>query len=180
MKVKLAKTAGFCMGVRRAMEIVLAEANRDNRIIHTFGPLIHNKQVLELLESKGINAIENIEKLEEGTLVIRAHGIPPQQRKFLKSSGLKIIDATCPRVARVQAIIRYHTNKGYATAIAGDRDHPEVIGLMGYANNSAFVINSVDEVADLPDTEKLLIVAQTTQDNRNYREIVKAVTKRFP
>ena len=118
------------MGVRRAMEMVLAEANRHEGPVYTYGPLIHNTQVLDLLEEKDVKTVENSTGLDHGTLLIRAHGIPPQERKILRSSNLKIIDATCPRVAKVQAIIRYHTNKGYTTVIVGDEDHAEVIGLM--------------------------------------------------
>ncbi|MFH0845416.1 MAG: 4-hydroxy-3-methylbut-2-enyl diphosphate reductase [Pseudomonadota bacterium] len=180
MKVKLAKTAGFCMGVRRAIEMVLAEANKGKGPIYTYGPLIHNNQVLELLESKGIKGLENLEDLKEGVLFIRAHGISPRERKSLKSSGLKLIDATCPRVAWVQSIIRYHTSKGYSAVITGDMDHPEVIGLVGYANGRAHVVNSVDEIANLPDSEKMFLVAQTTQDERKFLEIEKTFKDRFP
>ena len=169
------------MGVRKAMETVLAEANRAKSPIYTYGPLIHNRQVIALLESKGVKAVQDIAGLDEGTLVIRAHGIPPQQRKFLKSSGLKIIDATCPRVARVQSIIRYHTHKGYDAVIVGDKDHPEVIGLVGYGGGRCWVINRASQASTLPaDIEQLFVVAQTTQNEQNYREIVEAIERRFP
>ena len=168
------------MGVRRAMEKVLAEANKGEEPIFTLGPLIHNKQVMELLETKGVTAIEDLTEFKDGTLFIRAHGIPPNQRKLLRSSGVRFIDATCPRVARVQSIIRYHTKKGYTPVIVGDRDHPEVIGLVGYGDDRAHVINRAAEVSDLPETDKLIIVAQTTQDEENYQDIVKAIKKRFP
>lgn len=168
------------MGVRRAMEIVLIEANKGDRGIYTLGPLIHNKQVLELLESKGVTTVEDITGLKTGTLVIRAHGIPPHQRKLLKSSDLKTIDATCPRVARVQSIIRYHTNKGYYAVIVGDKDHPEVRGLMGYGNDRAYIITRPVEVGDLPEIDRLFVVAQTTQDEQNFQEIVMAIKRRFP
>lgn len=168
------------MGVRRAMEMVLTEANKGNARIYTFGPLIHNHQVIDLLESKGVIAIDDIEGFEQGTLAIRAHGIPPKQRKLLRESGLRLIDATCPRVARVQSIIRYHTKKGYTAVIVGDRDHPEVLGLMGYSDGRAHVINRPNEVSSIPERKKLFIVAQTTQDKRKYREIVDAITEKFP
>ena len=168
------------MGVRRAMEMVLAEANKGEGHIYPFGPLIHNKQVLELLETKGVKTVEDLNGLEDGTLVIRAHGIPPNQRKLIRASRLRLLDATCPRVAKVQAIIRYHTKKGYKAVIVGDRDHAEVIGLVGYSNDLAHVINSVSEIADLPEADKLFVVAQTTQDEQNYQEIVKAIKSRFP
>jgi 4-hydroxy-3-methylbut-2-enyl diphosphate reductase len=162
------------------MEMVLTEANKGQHRISTFGPLIHNKQVMELLESKGVTSLKDIDEFHEGTLVIRAHGIPPDQRTVLRESGLRLIDATCPRVARVQSIIRYHTKKGYTAIIVGDRDHPEVIGLLGYGNGRAHVINSLDDVSRIPDTEKIFIVAQTTQDEEKYRGIVGAIMERFP
>jgi len=180
VKVKQAKTAGFCMGVRRALERVLGEAYKAPGPIYTYGPLIHNEQVMKLLESKGVQATKDISKLKEGTLIIRAHGIPPQERKLLKSSGLKIIDATCPRVARVQALIRYHTHKGYLAVIVGEPDHPEVIGLKGHGNGKAVVISTSEEVSLLPESEKVLVVAQTTQEKQTYERIVETIKKRFP
>jgi (E)-4-hydroxy-3-methyl-but-2-enyl pyrophosphate reductase len=180
MKVKQAKTAGFCMGVRRALEKVLGQAYKEPGPIFTYGPLIHNEQVMKLLESKGVRVAKDISALKEGTLIIRAHGIPPQERKLLKGSGLKIIDATCPRVARVQALIRYHTHKGYLAVIVGEPDHPEVIGLKGHGNGRAFVISTSEEVSLLPEGEKVLIVAQTTQEKQTYERIVETIKKRFP
>jgi (E)-4-hydroxy-3-methyl-but-2-enyl pyrophosphate reductase len=180
MKVKFAKTAGFCMGVRRAMEMVLAEANRGEGPLFTFGPLIHNNQVLDLLESKGVRSVEDLDGLETGRIIIRAHGIPPQKRQDLKDTGLKIIDATCPRVARVQAIIRYHTKKGYTAVIVGDNDHAEVIGLMGYSKGPVHVIQGVEDVSTLAIPDRVFVVAQTTQNEKNYREVVKALKERFP
>jgi (E)-4-hydroxy-3-methyl-but-2-enyl pyrophosphate reductase len=180
LKVRLATTAGFCMGVRRAMEIALAEANKRKGPLYTYGPLIHNTQVLELLESKKVKTVDDIHDLKRGTVIIRAHGIPPEERKILKSSGLKIIDATCPRVAQVQAIIKSHAKKGYTTVIAGDRDHAEVIGLKGYGEGKVYIINSEAEVADLPAIQSLLLVAQTTQNEKVYGEISRAVKKRYP
>lgn len=180
MKVKQAKTAGFCMGVRRALEKVLGQAYKEPGPIFTYGPLIHNEQVMKLLESKGVRVAKDLSALKEGTLIIRAHGIPPQERKLLKGSGLKIIDATCPKVARVQALIRYHTHKGYLAVIVGEPDHPEVIGLKGHGNGRAFVISTSEGVSLVPDGEKILVVAQTTQEKQTYERIVETIKKRFP
>lgn len=180
MKVKLAKTAGFCMGVRRALEMVLSQANKHEGPIYTYGPLIHNEQVMKLLETKGVLALEELTGAEEGALVIRAHGIPPQKRKLLKASAHKLIDATCPRVARVQALIRYHTGKGYMAVIVGDQDHAEVIGLKGHGNGRAHVVSSAKEVEQLPEADKVIVVAQTTQDKNRFEEVVGAVRDRFP
>jgi 4-hydroxy-3-methylbut-2-enyl diphosphate reductase len=180
VKVRQAKTAGFCMGVRRALEKVLGEAYKEPGPIFTYGPLIHNEQVMNLLASKGVEVAKDISALKQGTIIIRAHGIPPQDRKLLKNSGLRIIDATCPRVARVQALIRYHTHKGYLAVIVGEPDHPEVIGLKGHGNGKAFVISTSEEVSLLPEADKILVVAQTTQEKQTYDRIVEAVKKRYP
>lgn len=180
MKVKLARTAGFCMGVRRAMELVLTEANKDGGPLYTFGPLIHNGQVMELLQSKGVEPVEDLRGIGAGRIVIRAHGIPPERRKAIKETGLKVIDATCPRVARVQAIIHYHTQKGYAAVIVGDKDHAEVIGLMGYGRGPVHVIREEEDVQGLSIGGPLFVVAQTTQDEENYRRVVKSIRTRYP
>ncbi|MFZ0450597.1 MAG: 4-hydroxy-3-methylbut-2-enyl diphosphate reductase [Desulfatiglandaceae bacterium] len=180
MKVKLATTAGFCMGVRRAMELVLAEANRSEAPIYTFGPLIHNMQVLDLLMTKGVRSVKTVDNIVHGNVVIRAHGIPPQQRQLLEESSLRIIDGTCPRVAHVQAIIRHNSRKGMAAVIVGDKEHPEVIGLQGYSEGPVHVINSVEDIKGLSDDLPLFIVAQTTQDEQVYEEITREILKRFP
>lgn len=180
MKVKLARSAGFCMGVRRAMEMVLAEANRNEGVLYTYGPLIHNTQVIELLKTKNVQSISDISGLKNGTVLIRAHGIPPEERNMLKASSMKIIDATCPRVAKVQSIIRRHAKKGYTPVIVGDRDHAEVIGLVGYGEGKAIVINSIEELSHLPGSEKICLVAQTTQNEKVFEDITQKVTERFP
>lgn len=183
MKVKLAKTAGFCMGVRRAMEIIMSEANKGNGKLFTYGPLIHNQQVLDLLESKGVDVKEDIDKLDKGRIIIRAHGISPDEREVIRSSNLKIIDATCPRVAKVQAIIRKYNNKGYTPVIFGDPRHPEVIGLMGYSKGNGIVINSVEDIEirlRRTDKKRLVVVSQTTQDVDAYRKIMNEIKSHYP
>lgn len=180
MKVKLARSAGFCMGVRRAMEMVLAEANRNDSVLYTYGPLIHNKQVIDLLESKNVKTVDDITGLDKGTLLIRAHGIPPHERHILKSSNLKIIDATCPRVAKVQAIIRYHAKKGYTPVIVGDEDHAEVIGLKGYGEGKAIIINNITDIDSLPGEGKICLVAQTTQNEKIYEDITTKIKEKYP
>lgn len=180
MKVKLARNAGFCMGVRRAMEIVLTEANKNDGPIYTYGPLIHNRQVMDLLSSKGVHSLTNLGELKSGTIVIRAHGIPPQSRKKIREMGLRVVDATCPRVAKVQAIIRSYTRKGHSAIIVGDPDHAEVIGLMGYSETPADVIRDIEEVSGLPRLDRPFVVAQTTQNAKKYDEIIHALKTRFP
>ena len=150
MKIVIAKMSGFCMGVRRAVEMVLDAPGRHPGPICTYGPLIHNPQVLDLLASKDIATIKELPVCGSGTVLIRAHGVPPETKKRLKAAGYKVIDATCPRVIRVQSIIRKHARQNHAVIIVGDRDHPEVIGLLGYAGANGHVVAGVEELKRLP------------------------------
>ncbi|MGQ9689350.1 MAG: 4-hydroxy-3-methylbut-2-enyl diphosphate reductase [Desulfobaccales bacterium] len=180
MKVILAKTAGFCMGVKNAMEMVLRAIHENHTNIYTYGPLIHNPQVMELLKERGIRVLQEGEVPGTGLVVIRAHGIPPQERQRLEAAGVRIIDATCVRVARVQAIIRRFASKGYTTIIVGDADHPEVKGLMGHAQGRGLVVATPEEVKALPELDQVVVVAQTTQSEETFQRVVEAIKARFP
>ena len=180
MKVVLARTAGFCIGVKRALEMVLKAINESQTKIYTYGPLIHNPQVLELLKERGITVLEPGETAAEGLVVIRAHGIPPQDRRQLEGRATRIIDATCPRVAKVQAIIRRWAAKGHATLIVGDADHPEVEGLLGYTEGRGHVVVSAEDVAALPELGAPTVVAQTTQSEALFEARVAEIKARFP
>src|SRR5664280_977847 len=184
MEIKLAKTAGFCMGVRRAVDIVLDIAQHEtSRRIYTYGPLIHNPQTIELLKNRGVNPIENIEEIqdrENAILIIRAHGIAPAERKRIKESGVKIIDATCPKVGYVQSIIKKHAALDYTVVIVGDKEHPEVDGLLGYTGGRGITLATLDDVDQLPSFDKVCVVAQTTQDSDNYSKIVEKIKNIYP
>jgi (E)-4-hydroxy-3-methyl-but-2-enyl pyrophosphate reductase len=168
MKILIAKTSGFCMGVRRAVEMVLDAPDQHANPIFTYGPLIHNPQVLNLLQSKDITILDEIPARGSGTVLIRAHGVPPTTKQGLKEADFNVIDATCPRVIKVQTIIRKHAKKDYASIIIGDRDHPEVIGLLGYARQKGYVIGTMEELEALPAFDNAIIVAQTTQNTRFF------------
>jgi 4-hydroxy-3-methylbut-2-enyl diphosphate reductase len=180
MGIKLAKTAGFCMGVKRAVDIVLdiAQSKGDEKV-YTYGPLIHNPQTVELLKGRGIVPIFDIDEVDEGTIVVRAHGISPQEREKIYKKGLKIFDATCPRVARVQSIIKKHASLGYTIIIAGDREHPEVAGLLGYSYGNGVAVGTKDEVDELPLFDKVCVVAQTTQNTDQYEKIVEKIREKY-
>lgn len=180
MKIVVAKMSGFCMGVRRAVEMVLDAPDRHPGPICTYGPLIHNPQVLELLESKDISTLKAIPNCGTGTVLIRAHGVPPETKKHLKASGYKVIDATCPRVIRVQSIIRKHARQNYAVIIVGDKDHPEVVGLLGYAGANGHVVAGVEELDRLPAFAQAIIVAQTTQNTRLFTAVKQWAARRHP
>lgn len=180
MRITVAKTAGFCMGVRRAVEMVLDAPDNYSQPIYTYGPLIHNPQVLELLEEKSIRVLHEIPESGTGTVLIRAHGVPKDATHRLESAGFKVVNATCPRVIRVQTIIRKHAEKGYTTIIIGDKDHAEVVGLLGYAKSRGRVVSTMEAFAALPAFEKAIVVAQTTQNRTVYDEIKQWATQQHP
>ncbi len=180
MKILLAKTAGFCMGVRRAVEMALDAPNKHENPIYTYGPLIHNPHILDLLKEKGISVIDDMPDHGSGTVLIRAHGVPPQSKEKLKKAGFTIIDATCPRVIKVQTIIKKHAEQSYTSIIIGDKDHPEIIGLLGYSDGRGYAIDNINDLDSLPAFEKAIIVAQTTQNIEFFEEVKKWANKKFP
>ncbi len=180
MKITIAKTAGFCMGVRRAVEMALEAPRKHANPIFTFGPLIHNPQVLNLLQEKGISVMNDIPDQGSGTVLIRTHGVSPRAKEDLKKAGFNVIDATCPWVRKVQTIIHKHTIQSYSSVIVGDRDHPEVLGLLGYAEGKGFVVNNIEDLDSLPAFDKAIIVAQTTQNTLFYEEVKKWANRRTP
>jgi len=167
VQITVAKSAGFCPGVKNAIDKVLELAKDRKRTIYTLGPLIHNKQVIETLEEKNIHAVSSAADINEkhAILVIRAHGISPDEEARIRALDLEVVDATCPLVKHVQENIRAHAGKGYSTIIVGDKDHAEVTGLMGYTEGRGYVVSGPEEVKDLPHLEKANIVAQTTQES---------------
>lgn len=183
MKVLVANTAGFCKGVRDAIDITMEAIQKrgSNESICTYGPLIHNRQVLATLEEKGITAASRIEDCADKKVVIRAHGIPPQDRQTLHQLGATLLDATCKRVAKVHAAIKQHARRGFHTIIAGDADHAEVIGLIGYAEGRGHVVNRPEQIDDLPaDWDRVLLVAQTTQNEEVFHRIQERFLRRYP
>ena len=180
MKILIAKTAGFCMGVRRAVEMVLDAPNKHENPISTYGPLIHNPQVLNLLEQKGISVINEIPDHGSGTILIRAHGVSPNAKENLEKAGFKIVDATCPHVIKVQTIIHKHAEQGYASIIIGDKNHPEVIGLLGYAGKKGYVVDNFIDLDFLPAFDRAIVVAQTTQNTLFFEKVKNWAGRKFP
>jgi 4-hydroxy-3-methylbut-2-enyl diphosphate reductase len=183
MRIKLARTAGFCMGVKRATNIVLNIANTRRGRIFTLGPLIHNPQVIDVLRAKGVEVLERPEDApldRDTTVIIRSHGVSPGTMETLRSGEATVCDATCPRVARVQQVIQRHAEKRYAILIVGDRGHAEVTALSGYAGDSGFIVEGPEDVNRLPDIKKACLVAQTTQSQERFEEVVGAARRRIP
>jgi len=168
------------MGVRRAVETTLDMVHHEPQGLATFGPLIHNPQVLELLKERGVTILSQIPDHAEGSIIIRAHGVPPEEKKQLEATGAKIKDATCPRVLKVQAIIKKHLKQGFTTVIIGDRNHAEVDGLLGYAAPSGVVISNEEEARALTLDAPYIIVSQTTQDEKSFDAISKLILAQNP
>jgi 4-hydroxy-3-methylbut-2-enyl diphosphate reductase len=180
MKLTLAKTAGFCMGVRRAVDMVLDASNRSDESVYTYGPLIHNSQVLEILKNKGIYILDQIPEKGQGTVLIRAHGVPPQDKLYLSQVGFNVIDATCPRVIKVQTIIHKYAKSGFNTLILGDVDHSEVKGLLGYTHGNGHVIESISDLKKLPEFSQAILVAQTTQNHDLFSQAANYIESNHP
>lgn len=180
MKIVVARTAGFCMGVRRAVELALDAANRQKGPICAYGPLIHNPQVLAILGEKKISVLDRIPGTGQGTVIIRAHGVPPCEHDALRKAGFTVINATCPRVIKVQSIISRHAKEGDAVIIVGDRQHPEVRGLLGYAGDRGYVVDSMAELEALPRFPSAIIVAQTTQNTGFFEQVRRWAAREHP
>ncbi|MBI5445100.1 MAG: 4-hydroxy-3-methylbut-2-enyl diphosphate reductase [Deltaproteobacteria bacterium] len=180
MEVVIAASAGFCMGVRRAIEIALQVAAEEKGPVYTYGPLIHNPQELEALREKGVIVLSDSEPLPKAPVIIRAHGVTPAVHARLSREAERVVDVTCPKVARIQKRIAEFSTRGYAVVIAGDSDHPEVVGLVGHAEGNAYVVSSPADVDRLPELDRVVLVAQTTQDQQVFDAIRSRVLARFP
>lgn len=187
MKVIRAKSAGFCWGVERAIKIARQYSDGGARRVYSDGPLIHNRQMMEKLEAEGIREVGDYQSRGElslssdGVLVVRAHGISPERREYLKSLGLEFRDATCPDVGIVAGKIRKMARAGYASIIFGDKDHPEVIGLLGYTEGRGYAVQGREDIDALPELgDKVCMVSQTTMFTDDFASLVEYVRGKYP
>ena len=176
MKVTLAKSAGFCFGVKRAVEMVYKEAETGKKV-YTLGPIIHNEQVVQDLEQKGVRVIDTPEELseaEDATVIIRSHGISADVYHQLEDKKVRIVDATCPFVSKIHRIVEKKYQEGSCIVIVGNANHPEVEGINGWCNGAATVIGSVSEAENYSQepARKLCVVAQTTFNYKKFKDIV--------
>ena len=175
MKVLLADEYGFCFGVERAVEMV-EEAVAAGETVRSLGPLIHNKQEMQRLAHEGVTAISEPVQINRGeTAVIRAHGVTPEVQTELELLASKVVDATCPFVTRVQRLASRAAAADRHVIVVGSPDHPEMIGVKGYAPDHAFVIRDETEVAGLPKLRHPLVVSQTTIKSKTFFDTAKAV-----
>ncbi len=179
MKIKVAKHIGFCFGVRRAVNIA-QDALSNEKKLYCLGSLIHNPQEVERLSKKGLTIVGSIKDIKKGaTLIIRSHGLLPGLINEAKKRGIKLIDATCPFVKKAQNICKMLSEQGFDVVVIGDRHHPEVKALVGFANNRATVIEDLRDLKRFtPRNKKIGILAQTTQSIDNFQDLLGALLKK--
>jgi len=173
MNVIVAKRAGFCFGVKRAVDLAFEEAEKKKKGVLTLGPIIHNPQVVDKLNNNGVKSVDHIGQIkgyDASTVIIRTHGIPEQDMRGLESMELEVIDATCPFVKKAQQYAKLLRDEGYKVVILGDREHPEVKGIMSYAGDEVVVFKNADEYS--PMKGRVGIIVQTTKQVSVLKELV--------
>jgi len=183
MKVILAKTAGFCFGVEKAVNTVYEALESEEEKIYTYGPIIHNDIVVQELKDKGVSIVsspEELKELDDGCLIIRSHGVSKEVYDILESKGIRYIDATCPFVLKIHRLVNEAAERGNHVVIAGDRDHPEVEGILSFAGDCVTVIKNEEEAAEFsPESDKrLFLVSQTTFNSNIFNKIVEIFDKK--
>ena len=184
MEVIKAKSAGFCFGVKRAVDTVYQQVEKQEALpIYTYGPIIHNEEVVKDMEKKGVVVLrteEELNALEKGTVIIRSHGVAKNVYDRLEEKNIRIVDATCPFVKKIHNIVQKHSKEGNSIIIIGNPDHPEVQGIKGWAGDDVCVIQNAEEAQKFValDGKKLCIVAQTTFNYNKFKELVEILEKK--
>lgn len=183
MEIILAKSAGFCFGVKRAVDMVYEQIGK-NENIYTLGPIIHNDEVVNDLKNKGVKVIDDVEELSlapAGIVVIRSHGVSKDTFEKLKLSGHTIVDATCPFVKKIHRIVEEESHNGNNVLVIGSKNHPEVMGIVGWCDesNPAYVVENASEARsiNIDKNKKLTIVSQTTFQVKIFKELVEILQK---
>ena len=180
MKVELAKSAGFCFGVEKAVNTVYEEAKNENEIVYTLGPIIHNEEVVKDMKKRGVEAVkmEDLASLQKGTVIIRSHGVSREVYNFVKNSGHRVVDATCPFVKKIHAIVSVQSGKGKTVVIIGNPDHPEVMGIKGWGDKNTYAVENIEQFINLglKKDEEIIIVAQTTFNHKKFQEIIDKIS----
>ena len=183
IEVIVAKTAGFCFGVERAVSKVYEQLEKTNQQIYTYGPIIHNEEVVEDLSRRGVQVIHSEEELKQinsGVMIIRSHGVSRHIYQIMKEKGLEIIDATCPFVKKIHRIVEEQTRAGRQVVIVGSEKHPEVEGIKGWGDAHTVVIETVEEAKNFtPKNDKsVAVVSQTTFNYNKFKELVEKFSKK--
>lgn len=175
MKVILAKNSGFCMGVRRAVETAKKIYGQG---VYILGEIIHNESVTDEIKRLGTKIIDSPDEIDNGTVIIRSHGVGKDVYDKLEAKGIKIIDCTCPFVLKIHNIVKKYHAEGYRIIITGEKDHPEVVGINGWCDNSAVVIDEDYESVSLDEAEKICLVSQTTFPETRFKKILEFFSKK--
>lgn len=175
MKVLVAQRCGFCPGVRNAIEMA-QKTLASEKPVYSLGEVIHNKDVVDKLAKEGLKTISTVEQIPSGTVLIRSHGATAEQFRKIKDKGLKVIDATCVLVKRVQKIAKKLHEEGYLVVIIGDKGHPEVQAVVGSTEN-VVVVGNENDILNLPENRKLGILCQTTQSPEHFGNMVGLIVK---
>ena len=185
MEVIRAKTAGFCFGVKRAVDTVYEQLEKasESTTIYTYGPIIHNEEVVKDMKQKGIIVLQSeaeLDALTEGTVIIRSHGVEKAIYDKLNAKGIKIVDATCPFVKKIHNIVQKESTNGNYIIIVGNPQHPEVEGIRGWAGIKAVVVQTKEDIDKLiiPENEKVCVVSQTTFNYNKFKELVEIILKK--
>ncbi|MBU5254839.1 bifunctional 4-hydroxy-3-methylbut-2-enyl diphosphate reductase/30S ribosomal protein S1 [Tissierella praeacuta] len=178
MEIIIADNAGFCFGVKRAVDITTTELLNSNNNIYSLGPLIHNPQVVKSFEEKGLKTIDEIEEIKNGRVIIRSHGVSKSIIDKISDMSLDIIDSTCPYVKSVHKRVEEYQNQGYNIVIIGDASHPEIIGINGWCKNQAFIVNSLEEARNLSKMDKICVVSQTTNTQEKFETLSKIIKEK--
>ncbi len=171
MKTILAPKAGFCFGVKRALDMAMKTARETEQNIYTLGPLIHNPQVVEDLSKKGIKVVKDISDIPAGVIIVRSHGVGPEIFEKARERGLQIIDATCPFVKKAQELAKELNEQGYQVVVVGDKEHPEVTGIIGWTDQQGIVVETPEQAGKVQSFDRIGIISQTTQPEENFQEI---------
>lgn len=171
MRVEVAKAAGVCYGVERALKLATEATESGERVV-SLGPIIHNPQAVEGLRARGLDVVSTLDAAGEGTVVIRTHGVPASTITQAREMGLNVLDATCPYVKKVHRAVEQLASEGYLVVIVGEDDHPEVVGIRARAGEDALVISGPDELPDPLGSRKVGVVVQTTQVEHVLNQVI--------
>lgn len=178
MEIIIAKNSGLCYGVKRALKIATETRNTKSGKVYTLGDLVHNPQIIADLKRNDISSVEKLEELMEGTIIIRSHGISPEIYNQLTQKKLGVVDATCPIVKKIQRLVESLTKSKNEIIIVGNKDHPEIKGLIGYSQGKAIIIENELQAKNLPQKKKRAVLAQSTQDLFLFEKVVLALLER--
>ncbi len=178
MEIIVAKNCGFCYGVKRALKLAKSVRRRGEGKVYTLGDLIHNPRVIAELEEEGIHSVENVDQVESGPVIIRSHGVPPEVIQRINRKRVEVVDATCPIVKKIQRLVERLSCSNRELVIVGNKDHPEIKGLLGYSRGRGIIIEDERQAEKLPWRRRRAVLAQSTQDIFRFGQVVAALIEK--